>query len=131
MVPGSRFIPALFGEKKISTVGQLEHAKEKSHDAVREGQPAQMVCSEDRSAAAENENPSKHFHPTGHEKASRVECAPVQDDPGEGKPHEMPPAGVRRNVRKNYCSDNESCSEWRRQRLSDAPRGRRPEGFSV
>src|SRR5438094_277197 len=111
MVPGSRFIPALFGEVEIDAIGQMERAKEKAHQAVAvfEGPGPVRDAEGEHAAAANDQSPAEDSHATRHEKACGMECAAIKHHPAKRQPKhsedgtEMGWGGVHVEPNNNAC----------------------------
>src|SRR6266446_8163590 len=97
MVPGSRLILPLFSAKKISSVGHVQCAEKKTHDAVRVKGARQIrqfrSAERKKSATAKDKNPAEQFDPARHEESCGMNRAAVKDDPAQGKAEQAHDAG--------------------------------------
>src|SRR5882672_6022195 len=90
MVRGSRLIPVLFSEIKISAVRQMEEAEEKTHHGMgigEGGDPAPVgYASSEQKAAPQDQPPPEKLHSSRQEEAGRVKGAAVENNPGLRQP---------------------------------------------
>src|SRR5436190_24067550 len=85
MVRGSRFIPALFGEVKVSAVRQVKNPEKEPHEAVTKGywldQARIRNAAGEEQTATQNKSPSKNSHAPRHKETGGMKCTAIKDNP--------------------------------------------------
>src|SRR5262249_36760758 len=85
MVPDSRTIPLSLCKIKVDPVGQVQHAKEETHQIVGRSsllQAGQGGGDDEKAGASQDEDPAEEFDPSLHEERGGGQGAYVKGDPG-------------------------------------------------
>src|SRR6266850_7786022 len=140
MVRGSRLIPVLFSEIKISAVRQMEETEEKTHHGVGIGVRADPIgySPGKKKATAQDQAPPKKLHSSRQEKAGGVKGAAVENHPGLRQPKQRHnPGDLGRNGfglgefnQDDQSNDGPGDQRWKHG-LCNAARRWRPEGFRL